>query len=316
MGVISGAYNIALDGRDPSANVNFVSHAHSDHTSGIRRGRSIIASDATKSLIKERYGIEAAEANLCSDIRLLNAGHILGSRQLYAESDCGSMLYSGDYLLQPSPVAERIEFTKADILIIDSTYPERSVKFDDRGDVTDNISKYTERKLDKGIVLFGAYAVGKAQELISIFNEKGILPVVDRSISRMSRVYAKHCIRLKYASIDENNEALEEATKGNFVGIVSMHRLNELKGKISGFYGKTVFTAVATGFAKIMRFGADAQFALSDHADFYQATEYIDNVCPEKIYTVGKGREVFAQNLADEGYNAFPMDPSLGICSR
>ena len=90
----------------------------------------------------------------------------------------------------------------------------------------------------------------------------------------------------------------------------------QLIGKISAFYGKAVFTAVATGFAKIMRFGTDAQFALSDHADFYQAVEYIDKVCPEKIYTVGKGRKTFAQNLANEGYNASPMEPSLGICAR
>ncbi|EQD56253.1 hypothetical protein B2A_05350, partial [mine drainage metagenome] len=67
---------------------------------------------------------------------------------------------------------------------------------------------------------------------------------------------------------------------------------------------KRVYTATATGFAKSFRFNVDAQFCLSDHADFKQSIEYIDAVSPKKVYTYGGNREVFARNLCKMGYEA------------
>ncbi len=44
-------------------------------------------------------------------------------------------------------------------------------------------------KLEKGIVLFGAHIIGRAQELIHILNEVGIDPLVDERICRANEVY-------------------------------------------------------------------------------------------------------------------------------
>lgn len=304
-----GEYSIALDCGDPSANVNFVSHAHSDHISGLRKSRKVIASQATKEFIECRNSKKQIE--LITDpkqIELLNAGHILGSKQLYATSEAlgASVIYSGDYQMQKSLVAEPIETKNADILIIDSTYPDKELVFDDRDEIMSAIQSYLEDRLEKGIVLFGSYALGKAQEIIKIANEVGICPIVDEKIDSVNRVYERNGIALDYASAYKDRYEFESMVSENFFGLTSLSNLQEVAYRLGHAYRKKVYTAVATGFAKVFDMGTDAQFPLSDHADFKQAIEYINACNPKSIYTRGNREcsEVFAKNLSSQGYNA------------
>lgn len=309
MNLTVGEYSIALDCGDPSANVNFVSHAHSDHTSGIRKNRKVIASKVTKELIECREVKKKLE--LIHDpkvVELLNAGHILGSRQLYVTSDVlgASVIYSGDYQMDKSLVAEPIETKKADILIIDSTYPDKETVFGDRNEIMTSIQRYIQAKIQKGIVLFGSYAVGKAQEINKIANEIGISPVVDQKISKINQIYNNNGAELDYVSSYKDECELDSVTKENFLGITTVSKLHEVAYKLGHAYGKKVYTAVATGFARGMDMGVDAQFPLSDHADFKQALDYIEACSPKVIYTRGSGEcsKIFAKNLSEEGYNA------------
>jgi len=299
---------IALDTSDKNADLNFISHAHADHIRGAKKNANVIASDETHELIKVRNEIELNIKPIPNSFKLLDAGHILGSKQLFIESSLGySLLYTGDYQLQESCVAKKIEAKEADILIIDSTYPYLNVKFDERSEVEDAIRKYTLMKLEKGIVLFGAYTLGKAQELIKILNSAGIIPVVDKKISKINKVYNSFGIGLEYASIYDDEEVFNKIVKHNFVGVVSLKDLRELAGKMSIAYNKRVFTGVATGFAKLFRFNTDVQFPLSDHADIYQAISYIDLVGAKIVYTYGSNQELMANNLKKLGYEAMPF---------
>ncbi len=49
------------------------------------------------------------------------------------------------------------------------------------------------------------------------------------------------------------------------------------------------------------------QFALSDHADFSQAVDYINACGPKIVLTFGQRADVFAKNLSLKGYNARPL---------
>ncbi len=309
MAVEVGGYRISLDTGDPEANVSFVSHAHSDHISGLRKDSRIIASKATRDLIAVRNRKELDIVDGIEQVKLLNSGHILGSKQLYVESaDFGhSLVYSGDYQMQECSVADRIETRQADIAVIDSTYPYPKVKFDDRSEVVDSIQTYVNSKLERGVVLFGAYTLGKAQELTKIMNNIGVLPVVDDRISRINKVYERSGVELQYTSQLDDKDTCERIMRGNFVGIVNVSRLDSARCEFQAKLGKRVFTAVATGWAKIFKFNTDVQFALSDHADFCQALDYI-NACGAKlVYTYGENRWLFARNLKKLGYNALPL---------
>ncbi len=294
-------YRIALDSRDSDANVSFVSHAHSDHTGGISKNKKLIASTITKELIEARYGLHTELSQLPEGIGLLNAGHVLGSKQLYVDDrEHGySLLYSGDYQMVESAAAERIELRQADVLILDSTYPYPWLRFCEREETVRAIQHYAEMKMGKGHVVFGAYAVGKAQEIIKILNEAGITPAVDAKVASVSDVYNRHGLRLEY-SVAEN-------LGKEPVLVVESSKLGEFKDTIASQSAKRVFTAVASGWAKMFRFGTDVQFPLSDHADFQQALAYINACDPEVVLTCGNSATFFAKKLAVLGYDARPL---------
>ena len=300
-----GEYSLALDSRDDEANVNFVSHAHSDHTAGLRKNKKALASEITKDLIESRSSISLELVDEPDCVELLNAGHILGSKQLYIKNDLRgySLIYSGDYQTSEPIIAEKIQYKQADVLIVDSTYPNPEIKFEDRQEVITAIQHYTKTKMEKGHVFFGSYALGRAQELVKILNDAGISPFVDQKISKMNKVYEKYGMHLDYSDLDLSEKALGK----NVVGIVEQSRFNSVAEEASAKSGRRVFTAVASGWAQVFKFDTDVQFALSDHADFSQAMEYINASGAKIVFTFGSNAKIFAQNLARRGYDARPI---------
>ncbi len=298
---------ISLDVKAKGANIDFVSHAHTDHISATRSSNKILASEQTGKLLEGVYSISlnSRKAATPKNIRLLSAGHILGSRQLLVDNEeIGErVLYSGDFQIETPIATERIETAEADTLIIDSTYPQFGLKFDPKEEVGYALAKWAESRLEKGIVLVSAYAIGKSQELIKLLNMHRLVPVVSSKIAKASSIYNDYGEGLRFFSAFEGNDEYESALERNFIGITEKN-ISKLSEALASIYGKKVFTAVATGFSKLYKFGTDAQFAISDHADFYQRLEYIERVSPKKIFTYGKEAEILAGNLRKAGYNA------------
>ena len=301
MVICSSGYRIALDGNAKDSNVNFVSHAHSDHISGIKSGTATFASEETRELLLARYGIKVKEEHIPKSIRLLNAGHILGSKQLYAETEeSGTIIYSGDYQVRDSILSGKLEIRNAETLIIDSTYPYPDVLFDPCEEVLSNIQHLVRTKGQNRNIVLGAGCIGKAQELTKALNEIGIRPIVDKRIGDINSVYERYGFRLEYS-------CMQDARPGACSVFLSEPKnVRHIAAQLSSSSGARPITAVATGLANLYDFGYDFQFALSDHADFNSAIEYIDGCAPKTIYTVGKEAAAFAHNLRTYGYNAYP----------
>jgi Cft2 family RNA processing exonuclease len=308
MALIVDGKSVALDTKEASAEMSFISHAHSDHTRAAK-AENIISSIETAELIKARTGREVKTMQPPKFMQLLDSGHILGSKQLFVRSEeLGlDITYTGDYQLQESAVANKIQLRSTDIAILDSTYPYPKIRFDPREEVTYALQKYVAEKLEKGVVLFGAYSIGKAQELISIMNDAGIVPVVDTEIAKLSATYNKFGSGLDYCYRYDNEERFNESVRGNFAAITTMSRIDSIKERLARKYAKRVFSGVATGFAKIFRFKTDVQFALSDHADFSQAMRYIEETGAKRVYTYGGNSELFAKHLGNAGIRAEPF---------
>jgi putative mRNA 3-end processing factor len=301
-------YAISLDRREHSSNVDFVSHAHSDHISAAKSSKSVIASSETARLLEVAKGIKIKECReQIAGVKLLDSGHMLGAKQIRIESNNkGIITYTGDFMLQHAVTCKPIEMLETDTLIIDSTYCTPEIKFDPREEVESAIELWVRRKQSQGIILFGAHRMGKAQELTRLLNMQGIMPFTTEAIGKINSVYRESGIKLEYSCIEAEaggaGFGLESA-----VGIIETHRLDEIASQISKNTGRRVFRASATGFAKFFRFNTDVQFPLSDHADFRQSLNYIETANPKKILTYGSNSEVFAQNLSKAGYNAEPF---------
>jgi len=304
-----GDDRISLDRIERGSTLDFISHAHSDHIAAARRSKNVFASQQTIDMLNAN-GISPMQVNAGKNIVMLPAGHMLGSRQLFAydEQNGLSYLYSGDFQMQKSLASESIAVKHADILIIDSTYPEPGVSFGNKEEVMGSIEDWTIRALRTGSVLFSAYATGKAQEIIAIMNNIGIVPVVTSKINTISSVYRKHGLWLKYASAYNSDYDYEELLKGDFVGISEQRSITQLGAMLGHVHNRKFYTAMVTGFASFMHFSTDAQFSLSDHADFAQSIEYINEVSPKQVLTFGSNAKIFANNLNKFEVQAVPYD--------
>ena len=306
-------YAISLDRKERDSDTDFISHAHSDHTAAARSSDNVIASNETAELLK---AINSIDLKRCQEsregIKLLDSGHMLGSKQIRIERDGDVVTYTGDFMLQRSATCARIQILETDTLIIDSTYCSPEFAFGSRAEVEASIQKWTASKLDSGIVLFGVHAAGKAQEITKVLNEVGIAPVTSKKVSAINSVYNSNHANLSYASAYDPASDYESLLQDNFVGVVESHRLDDLAVMLARVHGKRVYRAVATGFAKIFRFNTDVQFPLSDHADFNQSIYYIEAANPRRVLTYGSNSEAFAANLSRRGYNAEPFRSEVG----
>ena len=117
-------------------------------------------------------------------------------------------------------------------------------------------------------------------------------------------------VHLDYSSSYDAESDYDSLIRDNFVGITNSRNLMQLKSGLELTHNKRVYTAVATGFAKIFKFNTDAQFPLSDHADFQQSVEYIEATRARKILTYGPNASSFARNLSRDGYDSIPFNES------
>jgi len=302
-----GDYKIALD--TGKTDICFVSHAHSDHTRGVRRNsKTIIASPETLALAGVSDPNKLEKNTLAGyGLKLLPSGHVLGSRQLRVEGDGKVFTYTGDFKLDDSLTAKKAVVKETDYLLLEGTYGNPHVAFPSRKETYEEIASWARKHYENGeIVVLGGYALGKAQELIACLNKyAGITPVVTERIAEVSATYNDFGSGLKFIKTD-TQEAQEEM-KGGFVSVIPQNKVNwELAVNLSKLYKKSVYTGVATGWATRVRFPVDKAFPLSDHADFEQILEYIERADPRRVYCTHGNDERLALELKKLGVNAVP----------
>lgn len=267
MHALLNSLKIAFDNGD--GDISFVSHAHSDHLNGVRKKEKIIASDETFALADL-----SAENVLPIGVKLFDAGHILGARQIKIDSDGSSIVYTGDLCMRPSLTTKGAEIVQCDKLIIEGTYADPFYKFPDYYEVCDNIARWVKEN-DSANIIIGCYELGKAQELVKLLNDYcGIAPIVREKADDFCSVYEDFGIKLDRVCI--GTDEAEEVMKKRFVALVPMrHGKRYFAARLAEAFERKTLAAVATGWAMRMRFDVDMSFPLSDHLDHYDMKDYI-----------------------------------------
>ncbi|KUK17811.1 MAG: Putative mRNA 3'-end processing factor [Thermococcus sibiricus] len=275
-------------GLDSSSKIAFQSHAHSDH---FVSADIIISTRPTKFLshlkkagFYKTYSFERSFYVGDYKAKLYPAGHMLGSAQLYIKFDEFSLLYTGDVKWFKLRTAEKSEFRKADVLIIEATYGLPMYNFPTPKEAEKKLIAFVEEVLDrKKVPTLYANQMGKAQELLKILDIHGYSARVSNGIRKVAKVYEKFGV--KFNNIEEDGEVV-----------------------VRGFKTKKPFDAIHPSELFVSGFG---NLKLSNHADFWELVKIIEKVSPEKIYTrYGHARE-FAQILRGLGYDARPLEEVL-----
>ncbi|MEM4330336.1 MAG: hypothetical protein QXY64_04220 [Candidatus Bilamarchaeaceae archaeon] len=281
---------IGLDSK--ADDISFLSHAHSDHLFNAN-SCPVLTSHETRALAN----IKGENVNV-SGVRLIEAGHILGARQLVLEGD-KKIVYTGDISLKNNIFDFKAKIEECDYLIIESTYASPEYKFPDPFEIYDEISKWVKMNENK-IVLIGAYELGKAQELIRVLNEYNhIVPLVTQKTDFFCSVYESVGFKLDRIAI--GSEEAEEALNHPFVAVIPMRLAKKnFAMRLKEAFGKETLVSVASGWALRFKYNVDRSFPLSDHADFDDLLFYIEQSNPKNVEFFDGGGEHLLKKIKNK----------------
>ena len=309
--------DLFFDSRQPRRSC-FVSHAHSDHIAVHERA---IATPATATLSEHRIGAQNViqleygqswDFDCDTQLKLLPAGHVVGSAMLHATRPEGSLLYTGDFKLRESLTVPQAQPEKADVLVMESTFGKPLFKFPPWRDVAAQLVDLVEGALRDGrqpIVM--GYSLGKAQEAIKILTSAGLPVTLHGAVHSVAKIHETLGVDLgrfrRYAYEDFHGpHAIDLRCRGVLVAPPHVAR----SGFVTRF--KNPCRIVLTGWAlfnnAIFRYGVDHALPLSDHADFNELLEIVERVEPKKIYT-HHGFPEFADQLRKRGHDAEVAKP-------
>lgn len=297
---VEGEVKSVLDARSSNAEINFVSHAHSDHSP--RKDSKVICSKLTSKLCQERTG-KKFTIDSHSSIEMYNSGHIIGSRAglIKGEKD---VLYTGDVSIQDRLYLDGFKPVKSDILIVESTYGIPAYTLPKQKKVVKNIRNWLETA-EGPLFLFG-YSLGRAQKInytVQEFEDKEIL--VHEAVANMNRVIEEETnLDFRYKSYTDNKDNIDNDTVIILPSRCSRADwVEKLVKKKDGV--KAGFSGWATHESFKHRGNYDETFSLSDHCGFEDLVELVKQVDPEKVYTHHGFDEEFASFLKKEhGFNA------------
>jgi putative mRNA 3-end processing factor len=295
---------ISVDGYHPEAETVFVSHAHADHMPRNRLA-NVAATLPTLDLMKRRgftgngFSLpffQVFETKRCS-VTLYPAGHILGSAMIYIESDEGTLLYTGDYRIPPSPVTEGFKAPEhADILITEATFALPIYKWKTHEELADEIRNFALESLNDGYTpVFLGYNLGKAQELIHFLAPLNHPVMIHGAGYALCDVYENHGISLgQYMAYDPNTceGKILVAPGAGIVSSLTKKRIAYCSGWASDESRRT-------------QLNADKLIPVSDHLDFFELIRFCKKLAPRNVYiTHTPNSSVVEYYLEKEGINS------------
>ncbi len=288
-----------------------ITHGHADHA---RAGHgAVLATPETLAIMAVRYGAQFAQTTETAaygvatsrngvEITLVPAGHVLGSAQVVVRHKGVTFVVSGDYKRRSDPTCAPFEPVPCDVFITEATFglpvfrhpPAR----DEIGKLLDSVAQFSARSH-----VVGAYALGKAQRVISLLREAGWdRPIaVHGALERLNEVYGAFGVELG---------ALRPATiagKGDFAGDIIVAPPSALTTAWARRFADPV-DAFASGWMRIRarsrQRGVELPLIISDHADWDELTATITELNPGEVWITHGREEALARWCGLQGIRA------------
>ncbi len=298
-----------------------ITHGHADHA---RAGHgAVLATPETLAIMATRYGADFTASRQSAaygetttvngvDVRLVPAGHVLGSAQIVVERQGLRIVVSGDYKRRRDPTCPPFEVIPADVFVTEATFglpvfqhPEAEGEI---ARLLASVAAFPERAH-----LVGAYALGKAQRIISLLREAGWdRPIyIHGAMDALCALYEAHGVslgELRPATIRENGAS--GGAKRDFAGEIIIGPPSAFSDKWARRFPDPV-AAFASGWMRVRQRakqrGVELPLILSDHAGWDELTATVNEVSPSELW-VTHGREDALVRWAElEGIAARPL---------
>ena len=249
--------------------------------------RDLLGLKESPNLVTVSPGEQAEIAGI--QVEAHNAGHILGSLQFRIHLD-KTVVYTGDFNLEPRIILKPASILTADILIIEATYGHPRYVFPPRSELYPRIVEKVLEYISEGsAVTLAARPLGVSQELTAVLSLSKIsVPIVHEKIWKYNVLYEKHGENLGSYLVYRSERYLRKKPV-----IVP---LSAKRGKI-----------VCTGWSIASKNGVP----LSSHSDFAGIVKYVKNSGAEKVYTVyGFAKDLAEYILNELGLSSTPLERS------
>jgi putative mRNA 3-end processing factor len=273
----------------------WVTHGHADHARGGHG--AVLATAETLAIMETRYGPQPGGQAVAYDetlrvgevdVRFVPAGHVLGSAQIVMEHKGEKVVVSGDYKRRSDPTCASFVPVPCDVFITEATFGLPVFRHPDTGGEIDRLLHRLHADPSR-CVLVGAYALGKAQRIITELRARGHHdPIyVHGAIERLNQLYESFGVEL-----GELRPATG-ATKAEMAGHIVIAPPGALNDRWSRRLPDPV-TAMASGWMRIRQRArqrnVELPLIISDHADWDELTMTIRELEPIEVW-ITHGRE-------------------------
>ena len=268
-----------------------ITHGHSDHA---RSGHgAVLATPETLAIMAARYGegfAAATEAARYGEkisrgdvaVRLVPAGHVLGSAQVVLTWKGITAVISGDYKRRSDPTCPAFEPVPCNLFVSEATFGLPVFHFPQASDevakLLHSVALFPERTH-----LVGAYALGKAQRLIALLRQAGFeKPIyVHGALDSMNALYQAHGVVLGplLPATDKDRNALP--------GEIVIAPPSAIADKWARRFADPI-PAFASGWmmvrARARQRHVELPLVVSDHADWDELTMTVGELKPEEFW--------------------------------
>ena len=288
-----------------------VTHGHSDHA---RPGnRHVLATPGTLAIMRQRMGagvgenlqpLDYGETLRIGDVgvRLVPAGHVLGSAQVVLEHAGSRVVVSGDYKRRLDRTCAPFEPVPCDVFVTEATFG--LPVFRHPPDLEE------VRKLLHSMTLFpershvvGVYALGKCQRLITLLRAAGYdRPIwLHGALEPLCRLYSDWGVAL--GELRPATVAAKEDLKGALVlappAAVADRWARRLADPV---------VAVASGWMRVRQRarqrGVELPLVISDHADWDELCRTLEDVGAPEVWVTHGREEALVHYATSRGIRA------------
>ncbi|MES1200814.1 MAG: ligase-associated DNA damage response exonuclease [Pseudomonadota bacterium] len=293
-----------------------ITHGHSDHA---RAGHGrVLATKETLAIMAERYGADFAGSTQALtygerirvgevDVKLVPAGHVLGSAQVVVEAEGARAVCSGDYKRRRDPTCPPFEVTPCDIFITEATFALPVFRHPEPEDEIAKLLRSTEAHPERAH-LVGCYALGKAQRVIALLREAGYdrPTYIHGAMQKLCELYERFGVRpgdLRPATIDAKD-------KDQFKGAIVICPPQAIQERWSRRFPDPV-DCFASGWMSVKQRakqrGVELPLVISDHADWDELTQTAKEIAPGELWITHGRDDALARWAELEGIKARPL---------
>ena len=288
-----------------------ITHGHGDHA---RPGNErVLATPGTIAIMRLRYGELAGGSLQPIDygepiaidgvgVRLLPAGHVLGSAQIVLDYRGARVIVSGDYKRRADPTCAPFQPCNCDLFITEATFglpvfrhPPDRIEIDK---LLHSLALFPDR-----CHVVGVYALGKCQRVLALLRRAGYEEPVYLHGALIGLTELYESLGVPLGPVLPWAETTREALKGRIVLAPPAATTDRWSRRLPD-----PLVAMASGWMRVRQRAkarrVELPLVISDHADWDELTATIDEVAAEEVWVTHGREEALVYYATKQGYRA------------